>query len=191
MLSHHRLPLFLELSHRRAQATDGPNRIDSLVKDVLQDIQCIDKTTTFAKFTSGGNSEILTSLTKVISAIHQPLRGERDHTESVTTPQRQQNSSSALTEVVDLTDDYMALSEIQDIDLRRKTSILSTMFKDKPLSVLYEAIMEKNGSFEDACAYLAEPIAAELNGDLERGPVEEPKQEPKEESREELKEEPV
>lgn len=191
MLSHHRLPLFLELSHRRAQATNGPNRIDSLVKDVLQDIQCIDKTTTFATYSSAGNSEILTSLNKVISAIHQPLCGGRDHTESVATPQRQQDSSSALTEVVDLTNDYMALSEIQDIDLRRKTSILSTMFKDKPISVLYEAIMKKNGSFEDACAYLAEPVLGELGGDSERGSAEELKQEPKQEPKQELKEEPV
>lgn len=103
------------------------------------------------------------------------------------TPQRQRDPSSALTEVVDLTDDCMALNDIQDIDLRRMTSRLSTLFADKPVSVLYEAILKKNGSFEDACAYLAEPIPGESGGNSERGSVEELKQKPKQE----LKEEPV
>ena len=124
---------------------------------------------------------------KVFSAIHQPLH---EDIESVATLQRQQGPSSALTEVVDLTDDRMVLSDIPDIDLRGKTSRLSTLFSDKPVSVLYEAILKKNGSFGDACTYLAGSIPGELGGDSERESVEEPKQ-PKQEPKQELKEEPV
>jgi hypothetical protein len=71
VLSPDRLPLFLELSHKRASSTDGPDHIDSLMKDVLHDIQCFDKTTTFTtRDLSSGNSELLKSLIKVLSALH-------------------------------------------------------------------------------------------------------------------------
>lgn len=193
VLPHNRLPLFLKLSHQRAQATEGPCHIDSLVKNVLHDIQSCNETTTFTTWVTskGDKSERIASLFRILGTIYPRLREADDHAESVATLQRQQGPSRTVTVVIDFTDDCMELSDIHDIDLRRKTEKLSTLFADKPVSVLYEAITKKNGSFGDACEYLTEPIPAELDGDSERGPVEEPKQELKEESREELKEKPV
>jgi hypothetical protein len=188
VLSPDRLPLFLELAHQCAQAIEGPCHIDSLVKDVLHDIQCSNRTTDFTKWVhkpDAGKGERLASLFKVMSAIYPHLREANDHTESMATLQRQQGPNRAVTVVIDFTDDCMELSDIQDIDLRRKTEKLSALFADKPVSVLYEAITKKNGSFGDACEYLTEPIPAELDGDSERGSVEEPKQEPKQEPKEE------
>lgn len=50
----------------------------------------------------------------------------------------------------------MALSDIQDFDLRRKTTRLLALFTKKPVSVLYKALVEKNGHFDDAAAYIVE-----------------------------------
>lgn len=49
-----------------------------------------------------------------------------------------------------------SLSDIQDFDLRRKTTRLQAVFGDKPVSVLYKALLAKKGHFEDASAYLIE-----------------------------------
>ncbi|KAH6638133.1 SNF2 family N-terminal domain-containing protein [Boeremia exigua] len=50
----------------------------------------------------------------------------------------------------------MALSDIHDFDLRRKTTRLQVIFGSKPISVLYEALVRKKGHFEDASSYLLE-----------------------------------
>lgn len=70
--------------------------------------------------------------------------------------QRQGGPSRALPVAVDLTDDSMALSDIQDFDLRRKTTRLQAVFNNTPVSKLYEAIVAKKGNYEDASAYLVE-----------------------------------
>ena len=147
-------------------------------------MQLCDKARRFTKYDSSDNVEVSKFIMKVFSAIHQPLH---EDIESVATLQRQQGPSRTVTVVIDFTDDCMELSDIHDIDLRRKTEKLSTLFADKPVSVLYEAILKKNGSFGDACTYLAGSIPGELGGDSDRESVEEPKQEPKQE----LKEEPA
>lgn len=180
MLSHDRLPLFLELSHKRAPATHGPGRIDSLVRDVLHDIQCFDKTTKFTKRESSDNSEVFKSLAEVLGAIHQPLHDVKDHIESVATLQRQQNPNSAMTENFDSIDNSVTLSDTQDLDLRKKTPRLSTVFQGEPVSISYEAFLKDDASLE---AFLAGagPLPGELCRDSERGSVEKPKQELKEE----------
>ncbi|KAJ4382637.1 DNA-dependent ATPase fun30 [Didymella sp. IMI 355093] len=70
---------------------------------------------------------------------------------------RQGGPSRAMPVDVDLTgNNDMALSDIQDFDFRRKTTRLQAIFSDKPVAVLYKALVDKNGHFEDASSYLAE-----------------------------------
>ena len=70
---------------------------------------------------------------------------------------RQGGPSRAVPVDVDLTDDSnMALSDIQDFDLRRKTTRLQAIFGNKPVSVLYKALISKKGHFEDTSDYLAQ-----------------------------------
>ncbi|KAJ4992045.1 SNF2 family domain-containing protein [Stagonosporopsis vannaccii] len=69
--------------------------------------------------------------------------------------QRQAGPSRAMPVGLDVESD-MALSDIQDFDFRRKTTRLQALFKTKPVSVLYKALVEKKGYFDDAAALLAE-----------------------------------
>lgn len=70
---------------------------------------------------------------------------------------RQGGPSRAMPVDVDLTGgDDIQLTDIADFDLRRKTMRLQAIFGNKPVSVLYKAIVDKKGHFEDASAYLAE-----------------------------------
>lgn len=71
--------------------------------------------------------------------------------------QRQAGPSRAMPVDVDVTDAQdMALSDIQDFDLRRKTTRLLAVFGTKPVSVLYKALLDKKGHYQDAMAHLAE-----------------------------------
>lgn len=72
---------------------------------------------------------------------------------------------------VDSIGDSMALSDIRDFDLRRKTTRLSTIFNDKPVRVLYDVLVKIKGNYEDACACLTESALGELGGGSERGAV--------------------
>ena len=70
---------------------------------------------------------------------------------------RQGGPSRAMPVDIDLTaDDDLQLKDISDFDLRRKTQRLQVIYSNKPTSVLYKAIVEKKGNFEDASAYLAD-----------------------------------
>ena len=70
---------------------------------------------------------------------------------------RQGGPSRAMPVDVDLTgDNDMELKDILDFDMKRKTMRLQAVFGNKPVSVLYKALVDKKGHFEDASAYLIE-----------------------------------
>jgi hypothetical protein len=145
---------------------------------VLLDIQCFEKTTTFTNYESSDNCEVFKTLAGISGTIHQPLHEVTDHTESVATLQRQQRPNSAMPVSFNSIDNSMTLSDIQDLDLRRKTEKLSTPDADKSVSEFCEAIDKENARF---ASLFAHPILGELGGDSVRGSVEELKQELKEE----------
>lgn len=68
---------------------------------------------------------------------------------------RQGGPSRAMPVDVDV-DEEMALSDIQDFSLRRMTTRLQAIFPNKPVGVLYKALLSKNGHFEDTSDYLAQ-----------------------------------
>ena len=80
---------------------------------------------------------------------------------------RQGGPSRAMPIDIDLTaDDDLQLKDISDFDLRRKTQRLQVIYSNKPTSVLYKAIVDKKGNFEDASAYLADQDEDEELGEL-------------------------
>jgi SWI/SNF-related matrix-associated actin-dependent regulator 1 of chromatin subfamily A len=70
---------------------------------------------------------------------------------------RQNGPSRAMPVDVDLTgDEVTKLNDIVDLDMRKKTLRLQTIYVGRPVKVLYDALLQKKGNFEDACNLLAE-----------------------------------
>jgi SWI/SNF-related matrix-associated actin-dependent regulator 1 of chromatin subfamily A len=83
---------------------------------------------------------------------------------------RQNGPSRALPVDVDLTsDEVTTLNDIADLELRKKTLRLQTIYVSRPVKVLYEALLQKKGNFEDACNLLAEQDSDEELGSLQIG----------------------
>ncbi len=58
---------------------------------------------------------------------------------------------------VDLTeDDDMTLDDISDVLLKHKTKRLQSIYTNRSVKQLYEALVKKKGHFDDACDYLAD-----------------------------------
>lgn len=55
-----------------------------------------------------------------------------------------------------LEDTDMELSDIRDFNHRRLTTRLQSMFTDKPVAVLYKALLSNNGHFEGAVDHLSQ-----------------------------------
>ncbi|KAF1944077.1 hypothetical protein EJ02DRAFT_452695 [Clathrospora elynae] len=92
---------------------------------------------------------------------HQSRKRPSDQHRSSTPPKRQkpvpQQGGPSRAMPVDLTgDDEMTLQDVPDFNLKRKTERLRSIFPNRSIKQIYEALLKYRGFFEDASAYLAE-----------------------------------